>query len=109
MPHTLTYHEPDKIYLKDGDEIESWIIDWSKWLKSDTISASAWYMAETTPSGITVDSESNSTTTTTVTLSSGYHGSKYVLSNRITTAAGLVKEKKLIVRVLDTEQRHLCN
>lgn len=105
----ITYHEPPRIYKKDPNEIISYTIDWTQWLKGDTISTSDWLMAESTPSGITEDSQSNTTTSATITLSSGYHGGRYVLSNQIVTAAGLKKEKSLIIRVLDTEFRRLCS
>lgn len=107
MPYTLTYHEPDRIYRKDPDENDTWTIDWANWLRGDTISSSAWYENEDTPN-ITV-SGSNTTTTTTATISGGYHHNKYVLTNQITTAAGRIKEKKLIIEVIDTEKRLFCN
>jgi len=109
LGNVITYHEPDRIWLKDPNEVEKYTIDWTNWLKGDAIDTSNWYSDESTPSGITVDSSSNTTTTATVTLSSGYHGGKYVLSNRITTVGGLTKEKKLIIRVMDSEYRRLCN
>jgi len=105
----ITYHEPDKIWVKDPNEAEKYTIDWAQWLKGDTISTSNWYSDEGTPSGVTLSSSTNTTTTTSTTISSGYHGGKYVLSNRIVTAAGFTKEKKLIIQVRDTEYRRMCN
>jgi len=106
----ITYHEPDKIWVKDPNEAEKYTINWANWLKGDTISSSDWYSNDsTTISGITVASEANTTTTASATISSGYHGGKYVLSNRIVTAAGFTKEKKLIIKVVDSEYRRLCN
>lgn len=106
----ITYHEPDKIWLKDPDEVEKYTIDWTQYLKGDTIASTDWYMNEsTTASGITLSSETNTTTSASVNIGGGYHGGRYVLSNRIVTAASLTKEKKLIIHVLDSELRRLCS
>lgn len=110
MPTTkITYHEPPKIHKKDPNEIVTYEIDWSNWLKGDTISTSDWLTLESSVSGITEDSSSNTDTTTTITLSGGSDGAKYSLTNQIVTAAGLKKERVLIVRVMDTEFRRLSN
>lgn len=100
----ITFHEPPKTFHKDPDEVISFTIDWAQWLKTDTISSSEWVV----PAGITEDSDSNTTTTTTITLSSGLSGVRYPIVNRITTAAGLKKEKPLIVKVLDTRYTRLA-
>lgn len=104
----ITFHEPDKIWVKDPDDVEKFTINWANWLKGDTISSTDWYSSESTSTGLTLV-ETNTTTTASATISGGYHGSKYVLSNRIVTAAGLEKEKKLIIQVVDTEYRRLCS
>lgn len=105
----ITYHEPDRIWLKDPDEVEKYTINWTNYLKGDTISSTDWYMdTSSTISGLTLV-EANTTTTASATISGGYHGGKYVLSNRIVTAAGLTKEKKLIIQVMDTEYRRMCS
>jgi hypothetical protein len=104
----ITYHEPDKIWVKDPDEVEKYTIDWSQWLKGDNISSTDWYEAGSTTTGLTL-TETNTTTTASVTVSGGSDGVKYVMSNRIVTAAGLTKEKKLIIQVMDTENRRLCS
>jgi len=105
----ITYHEPDKIWIKDPDDVEKYTIDWTNWLEGDTISSTDWYMNDSaTITGLTL-TESNTSTSASATISGGYHGAKYVLSNRIVTAAGLTKEKKLIIQVVDTEYRRMCN
>jgi len=107
MPTTVTYHEPDRVYRKDEDEVDSWTIDWAQWLKGDTISTSDWLMHDsTTITGLTEDSSSNTATSATITLSGGFHGGIYRLVNRITTAAGLTKEKRLVIEGYDTAYRH---
>ena len=104
----ITYHEPDKIWKKDPDEKEKFTIDWTNWLEGDTISSTDWYSGDSTTTGLTLV-EANTTTSASATISGGSHGVKYVLSNRIVTAAGFTKEKKLIIHVIDSEYRRLCN
>ena len=104
----ITYHEPDKIWKKDPNEAEKYTIDWTNYLNGDTISSTDWYSGDSTTTGLTL-SESNTTTSASATISGGYHGAKYVLTNRIVTAAGYTKEKKLIIQVIDTESRRMCN
>lgn len=104
----ITYHEPDKIWVKDPNDVEKFTINWANWLKGDTISSTDWYQGESTSTDLTLV-EANTTTTASATISGGYHGGRYVLSNRIVTAAGFTKEKKLIIHVIDSEYRRLCN
>jgi hypothetical protein len=104
----ITFREPDRIWVKDPDEAEKFTIDWTNWLQGDTISSTDWYSSESTSTGLTLI-ETNTTTSASAVISGGYHGGKYVLSNRIVTAAGLTKEKKLIIQVIDSEYRRLCN
>ena len=60
--------------------------DWSDWLGAgDTISVSAWSVE----TGLTVDSESNTSTSATVIISGGTAGKVYKVENDITTANGL--------------------
>jgi len=98
----LTYHEPKRVYRKDPDEIQSFQIDWSKWLKTDTISSST-----VDSDGLTIDSNSDTNTTTTFTISGG--NGKYCVITRVVTAAGLKEEKVVIIRVIDNKNTRLCN
>ena len=75
--------------IMDRNESLPVTVDWSDWLGSDTI-ASVTNDAE----GASVSSESNTTTTATFTVSGSSTG--YV-DNRITTAAGSIKELRLHV------------
>jgi len=83
-------------FAKDPDATLDYMIDWSDWLDSDTISTSIW----TVPSGITKDSDTNSTTTATIWLSGGTAGQSYKLVNRIVTACGRTDDRtiRIIVR-----------
>lgn len=82
-------------YIKDPDALLDYQIDWSSWLVADTISASSWE-AKT---GIVVDSDSETTTTTTVWLSGGTVGTKYKITNHITTAAGREDDRSFYIIV----------
>lgn len=82
-------------YNKDPDAILDYVIDWSTWLDSDTISTSVWVV----PSGITEDSDSNTTTTATIWLSGGTLGTSYSVVNRITTAAGRTDDRTITITI----------
>lgn len=80
---------------KDPDAVLDYSVDWSAWLDTDTIATSAW----TAATGITVDSDTNSTTIATVWLSGGTAGRNYAVTNRITTAAGRTDDRTIIIKV----------
>jgi len=84
-------------FEKDANAILDYTVDWTLWLDSDTISTSAW----SAESGITVDSSSSSTTSATVWLSGGTAGTVYMVTNRITTAAGRTDDRRLLIKVVD--------
>jgi hypothetical protein len=75
--------------IMDRNERLPVTVDWSDWLGSDTISS-----VTNDAEGASVASESNTTTTATFTISGASTG--YV-DNRITTAAGSIKEIRLHV------------
>lgn len=83
-------------FLKDPNAILDYRFDWSSWLASgETISTSAM----TVQSGITKDSESNTTTTATVWLSGGTEGNRYTVTNRVTTNQGRTDDRTVLIRV----------
>ena len=68
-------------YIKDPESVLDYGFDWSDWLDTDdTVSTSTWKV----PTGITEDSDTNTTTTTMIWLSGGTVGSQYKITNRIT-------------------------
>lgn len=83
------------VFTKDPDAVLDYTINWATWLGNDTISTSAW----TPDSGITVDSDTNTTTTATVWLSGGTVGTSYAVTNHIVTAAGREDDRTITVRV----------
>lgn len=87
----------DKFYkAKDPDATLDYILDWSLWLNAgDTISSSTWEV----PAGITKVSESYTAKTATVILSGGTEPNNYIVTNRITTAAGLIDDRSINITI----------
>ena len=81
---------------KDPDETLDYGADWSDPLAGDTIALSAF----TVPTGLTKQSEANTTTTATVWLTGGTLGANYEILNRVTTSGGRIMDQtfKLAVR-----------
>lgn len=84
-------------FQKDPDAVLDYRVDWTDWLDGDTIATSTWIV----PSGITQDSESNSTTTATIWLSDGTEGTTYGVVNRITTTGGRTDDRTIYIVVKD--------
>lgn len=81
--------------VKDPQSTLDYRFDWSAWLTTDTITTVAW----TVPAGITQTAATNTTTTATIWLSGGTVGTRYTVVCRITTAAGRIDERSLLVSV----------
>lgn len=72
-------------------------IDWSKWLNSgDRIIASDW---QCPTGGITFTSSTYNNTTTKVLVGGGVLGKQEVIINKITTNAGLVDERSILISI----------
>jgi hypothetical protein len=85
-------------FLKDPNAVLDYVFDWSSWLQtSETISTATF----TVESGITKNSESNTTTNATVWLSGGTVGERYTITCRVTTNQGRTDDRSAIVRVAD--------
>jgi len=82
---------------KDPDEVLDYQLDWTARLDGDTISSSSWAVAS--GSGLTIDSDSETTTLTTVWLSAGTEGTTYTLTNTIVTAASRTMEQSVRIRI----------
>jgi hypothetical protein len=83
---------------KDPDDILDYEIDWTAWLgglSADTILTSTWIV----PSGLTMNSSSNTDTTAKLWLSDGTDGETYLITNRITTSVGRTKDQTVKLRV----------
>ncbi len=85
-------------FVKDPDAVLDYTVNWSDWLATgETISTSAF----TVDSGITKDSESNTTTTGTVWLSGGTAGTRYEVTHRITTSDSRTDDRTFFVQVAE--------
>jgi len=82
---------PAATFTKDPSAVLDYAIDWSAWLGSDTIATSTWSV----PTGITRDSDTNTTTRATIWLSGGTAGQTYQLTNTITTAGGRTDQRTI--------------
>ncbi len=93
---------PIRTFIKDPDAALSYTLDWDgassgPWLSTgDTISATAWTLSST---GISGSTDSNTNTTTTINVSGGTAGEDYDLTNRITTANGLITDRTIRIKV----------
>lgn len=85
----------DQPKIKDPNDVIDFQVTWATWLGTDTIATSTWIV----PTGITKDSDTNTTTTTTIWLSGGTAGTTYELVNRITTAAGRTRDFTCVIKV----------
>lgn len=83
LDYTFNYHDPSDDYLG-----------------TDTLATSTWSVL---PSGLTITAPSASFTTTTSTVwaSGGTAGTKYTLTNHITTAGGRTDERSFELLVQD--------
>ena len=81
--------------VKDPNATLDYKLDWSAWLTTDTISTVTW----TVPTGITQTAATNTTTSATIWLSGGTVGTRYTVVCRITTTAGRIDERSLLVSV----------
>lgn len=83
-------------YIKDPDAVLDYPFDWSDWLEtSDTIAS---YVI-TVASGLTLDSDSNTTTAVVPWLSGGTAGTTYTVACSITTADGRTDERTINISV----------
>jgi len=84
-------------WIKDPDATLDYTVDWSDWLVGgDTISGTPTWAV---PTGITKASQTNTTTTATITLSGGTANVDYDVACKITTAASLIDERTIHIKV----------
>ena len=85
-------------YTKDPSAVLDYVFDWTGWLGSgETISS----RVVTVDTGLTKDSDSESSGKVTVWLSGGTAGINYKVACKITTSAGRTDERTLWIRVVD--------
>lgn len=81
-------------FFKDPDSTLDYIVAWSQWLGTDTIVSVEW----TVPAGLTQESATATTTAATVWLSGGTAGEDYTVGCRITTTAGRIDERSIVIQ-----------
>jgi hypothetical protein len=86
-------------FEKDPSAKKDYMLDWSAWLGSDTITTSTWTVL---PTGITKDSDSKTATTTTVWLSGGVIDAEYRITNLIETVGGRKESRGFTVLMRST-------
>lgn len=89
-----------RTWEKDPQAVLDWKYDWVNWMAAgETISGTP--TITITPSGLTKDSQANTTTSVTVWLSSGTLGVTYRVACRIVTSQGRTDERTIGIRVTD--------
>lgn len=84
---------------KDPQAVLDWAFDWTNWLATgETITGTPTITVE---SGLTKDSQSNTTTKVTVWLSGGTLATTYKVACRITTNQGRTDERTIGIRITD--------
>lgn len=84
-----------RAYLKDPDDLLDYVEKWEDWLDGDTIEDSAWLV----PTGLTYEADTFTTIETVLWMSGGTRGEIYLVTNRIWTAAGRIKDRVIQVTV----------
>ena len=89
------------LFAKDPAAAIDYTVDWSGgYLEpAETLASSGWQIAPVEAGGLVVDSDVAGATATTATLSGGLAGHVYRVTNRVTTSAGRVDERSLMIRV----------
>jgi len=87
-----------RLASKDPDAVKDYRVDLTEWLADDTVSSVSW----TVPSGITKDSDTNTTTTATIWLSGGTAGTEYDLVCRVVTTGGRTEDFTITVPVRES-------
>lgn len=84
-------------FNKDPDAVLDYAIDWSAWLADDTI-ASAEAIAD---EGIVVESDAMVGSQHVIWISGGDVRRSYIITSRITTAAGRIDDRSLKIFVIE--------
>ena len=84
-------------YNKDPSEVLDYTLDWETLLDGDTITTSDWAV----PTGITKDSESETTVLAIIWVSGGTVDKQYTLTNTIVTDAGRTRVRSIAINVIE--------
>lgn len=86
-----------KSFIKDADSTLDYVFDWSEWLGTNTISS----YEVIVPEGLTKESDSQADGKVTVWLSGGACGERYTVTCRITTSAGRIEDRSMVLQIMD--------
>ncbi|MCE9566366.1 MAG: hypothetical protein K8U57_30450 [Planctomycetes bacterium] len=85
-------------FLKDPGDRVDYLVDYTDWLGTDTITGTpSW----TVPTGLTNYAVSNTTTGATIWLTGGTHGNDYTVTCQVTTTGGRIKQQSFTIKVRD--------
>jgi len=85
---------------KDPDEFVDYTINWANQIGSDTITASSWaYTGDPDSLALVLSNGSFTTTTATIWANGGNDGTRYTLTNHITTFGGRIMEQSVYLTV----------
>lgn len=89
--------------LKDPNAVLDYTVDWgAEYLAAgELLAASEWSVAPNETGGVTVAGSDLDASTSTVKAAGGIAGRLYSLVNRITTGAGRIDERSIVIRVED--------
>ena len=87
--------------LKDPDAVLDYRIDWGAdyLAEGELLAASEWSVAPDEAGGITIGGSDFDASTSTAKAAGGVAGHLYNLVNRITTAAGRIDDRSILIRV----------
>lgn len=85
-------------FTKDPDEALDYVIDWTAWLRGDTVTGASWVVT----AGLTKADEAFTGQTATVWLSGGVAVTQYAATCTVTTAGGRVGERSITITVRNT-------
>jgi hypothetical protein len=89
------------LLLKDPDAVLDYVIDWgAQYLApGEVLARSDWSVVPDEPGGVRIDGNDFDVSTSTVKAAGGIAGRIYRLVNGITTAAGRIDERSIVIRV----------
>lgn len=85
-----------RTFVKDPEAVLDYSVDWSKWLASDQIETSTWFVSDP---ALQQSDDSNTTTRATIWVAGGAAGQSYTVANRITTSGGRTEERSFVIQV----------
>lgn len=90
------------VFTHDPDAKLDYSVDWSDWLATgETIASSTWVPSDADVLQLTDDTESSGIATAWVQMSDPVSGTRYRITNRITTSNGRIDDRTIILLAED--------